>query len=165
MKHDNIVWNFFSSVKLALFTLGCLSITSIFGTLIPQKESFDYYVQKYGVETANFLQLFDLTNMYTAWWFLLLLGLLSANLIVCSIERFPVVWRQIHKDNLDIPIEKLKKLGIENVEFGNPTDNENGFKNISWLSGIRGVKRFFPREFRASTNCKCLTALREGMRG
>ena len=112
MLNDNSIWKFFASVKLALFTLGSLALTSIFGTLIPQKESAEFYIQRYGPEIATFFALFDLTKMYTSWWFLALLGLLSANLIVCSIDRFPLSWRLITKDNLEPALDKLAKTGI-----------------------------------------------------
>lgn len=112
MFSNTTIWKFFASVKLALFTLGCLAITSILGTIIPQKKNVEFYVQKYGAEVSTFFNLFDLTNMYTSWWFLALLGILSANLIVCSIDRFPVAWRLIKKDNLGIPMEKIEKIGI-----------------------------------------------------
>lgn len=109
MNKTNIFWKFFSSVKLALFTLGCLAITSILGTVIPQKEAVEFYVKNYGVKTAQFFQILDIPEMYTSWWFLSLLGLLTANLIICSIDRFPTVWRQITRDNLEIPIHRIEK--------------------------------------------------------
>jgi len=109
MKTSNPAWNFFSSVKLALFTLGCLAVTSIIGTIIPQGESASFYVDSYGVKTAHFFQLLGITDMYTSWWFLSLLGLLTTNLIICSIDRFPAVLRQITRDNLDVPLERIEK--------------------------------------------------------
>ncbi len=112
MLSNTTIWKFFASVKLALFTLGCLSITSILGTVIPQKESAEFYIQRYGEKTATFLSLFDIGEMYSSWWFVALLGLLSANLIICSIDRFPKAWRLITKDNLNTPLEKIEKMGI-----------------------------------------------------
>lgn len=112
MKSTNLLWNFFSSVKLALFTLGCLAFTSIIGTVIPQQESIQFYVNKYGPKTATFFQLLDITDMYTSSWFLFLLGLLALNLIICSIDRFPAVWRLITEDNLALPLERIKKMRV-----------------------------------------------------
>ena len=112
MKSENIIWNFFSSVKLALFTLCSLAVTSILGTIIPQKEASEFYISKYGAKTAQFFQLFDIPDMYNSWWFLSLLGLLSANLIICSIDRFPGVWKQINADNLALPLERIEKMNL-----------------------------------------------------
>jgi cytochrome c biogenesis protein len=110
MKSSNLFWNFFSSVKLALFTLGCLAITSIIGTIIPQQESFQFYVNKYGPKTAAFFQLFNIDDMYTSWWFLALLGLLSLNLIICSFDRFPRVWKQITEDGKSLPVDRIRRM-------------------------------------------------------
>lgn len=112
MKTSNSFWNFFSSVKLALFTLGCLAVTSIIGTIIPQQESFQFYANNYGPKTATFFKLLDITDMYTSWWFLTLLALLSLNLIICSIDRFPNVWQQITQDNLTLPLERISKMRL-----------------------------------------------------
>jgi cytochrome c biogenesis protein len=48
--------------------------------------------------------------MYSSVWFVLLLGLLCLNLIVCSRDRFPGVWRQIKADNLKTPLHRLEKM-------------------------------------------------------
>lgn len=110
MNKDNAIWSFFSSVKLALFTLCSLALTSILGTVIPQKENVDFYINKFGPKTAQFFQLFDIPDMYGSWWFLTLLALLCINLIVCSCDRFPGVWKQIMTDNLAIPLQRLGKM-------------------------------------------------------
>jgi len=111
MKNRNPIWDFFASVKLALFTLFFLSTTSIIGTIIPQKETTQQYIEKYGEATANLFQILSITpDMYSSAWFLSLLGLLCLNLIVCSLDRFPGVWRQIKADNLNTPLSRLEKM-------------------------------------------------------
>ncbi|MBU4396258.1 MAG: cytochrome c biogenesis protein ResB, partial [Proteobacteria bacterium] len=44
MKNRNPIWDFFASVKLALFTLFFLATTSVIGTIIPQKETAQWYI-------------------------------------------------------------------------------------------------------------------------
>jgi len=105
------LWNFFASVKLAIFTLCALAITSIIGTVIPQGESASFYAQQYGVKVSQFIQILDIPEMYYSWWFLSLLFILSLNLLICSIERFPRVWKIIQTDNLEISPEKIGKMG------------------------------------------------------
>ena len=112
MKSSNSVWAFFASVKLALVTLFLLAITSIIGTVIPQKEEPQFYIDNFGESTANLFQVFSIPDMYNSWWFLSLLALLSANLIVCSLERFPQVWRQIKADNLATPLSRLTTMRL-----------------------------------------------------
>ncbi|HHO47203.1 MAG TPA: cytochrome c biogenesis protein ResB, partial [Desulfobacteraceae bacterium] len=48
----NPVWELFASVKLALFLLFTLAVTSIIGTIVPQNEAPGLYVQLYGPNLA-----------------------------------------------------------------------------------------------------------------
>src|SRR5665647_2764682 len=92
MKNRNPIWDFFASVKLAQITLFFLSTTSIIGTVIPQKESAQAYIDRYGETTAHLFQILSITpDMYTSGWFLSLLGLLCVNLIVCSVDRLSLI--------------------------------------------------------------------------
>ncbi len=110
MKQLNSIWNFFSSVKLAIFTLSFIAISSIIGTVIPQGEPTGFYVNQYGPKVAQFFQVLDIPDMYYSWWFTGLLGLLSANLIICSLDRFPTVLKIIKADNLSILPSRLDKM-------------------------------------------------------
>ncbi len=109
-KTDNMVWRFFASVRLALFSLLILATTSIIGTLIPQKNPPEFYIEAFGQRTAQFFQMLDVPNMYNSWWFISLLLLFSINLIVCTIDRLPNVWQMVVMNNLDTDPERLEKM-------------------------------------------------------
>lgn len=110
MKQNNSIWQFFASVKLALVILFLITVTSIIGTVIPQKEAAEFYISRYGPKTAQLFAVLDIPDMYNSWWFLALLFLLSFNLIICSIDRFPMVWKQVTSDGLALPPERLAKM-------------------------------------------------------
>lgn len=110
MKNMNQLWTFFASVRLAIFTLCALSLTSIIGTIIPQGESFSRHIDEYNPVFAKFLLVLDIPNMYSSWWFLGLLGILCANLIICSIDRFPTSWRLITADQLALSPERIGRM-------------------------------------------------------
>ena len=124
MKRTNSVWTFFTSVKLAFFTLCMLAFTSIAGTVIPQKKPLPWYAQEYGDNLAQLFYVFHMPDMYSSWWFLGLLGLLSTNLIVCSLDRFPGVWKQIKADGLNKPVERLEKMRMKK-EWQNDSSQES----------------------------------------
>jgi len=88
-----------------------LATTSIIGTIIPQHKPLQWYAQEYGGNLAQLFKTLDVPDMYGSWWFLALLGLLSTNLIVCSFDRFPDVWKQMKADGLDTPLTRLEKMG------------------------------------------------------
>ena len=110
MKKENSIWDFFASVKLAIITLSLLAITSIIGTIIPQNKPLQWYVQEYGGDLAQLFKILVITDMYGSWWFLAFLGLLSTNLIICSLDRFPDVWKQMKAAGLDTPFKRLEKM-------------------------------------------------------
>ena len=109
-KTDNMVWRFFASVRLALFSLLILATTSIIGTLIPQNNPPEFYIKAFGPRTAQFFQMLDVPDMYNSWWFISLLLLFSINLIVCTIDRLPNVWQMVVMNNLDVDPERLEKM-------------------------------------------------------
>ncbi|MFZ5762071.1 MAG: cytochrome c biogenesis protein ResB [Thermodesulfobacteriota bacterium] len=109
-KEENTIWRFFASVKLALFVLFILAATSIIGTLIPQNNPPSFYFQEFGPNLARLFLILDFHRMYNSWWFLTLLMLFSMNLIVCTLDRLPNVWRMVVVDNLATPLERLTKM-------------------------------------------------------
>ncbi len=129
------IWNFFASVQLAIVTLTTISLVSIIGTVIPQKEAPDWYIQRFGTNLARFFDLFHLGDMFGSLWFKALLCLLSANLIICSIDRFPGVWKQIVSDNTKTPAKRLKamKRSAAWTSSGSPTKAAEHFTD--YLSG------------------------------
>jgi len=122
--------SFLSSLKLTIILLIIIAVASIFGTIIPQQyeggESFRHLSPGL-VKVFNSLQLFD---MYHSVWFIILMGLLSLNLIVCSLNRLPASWKLFSNipspdrrkpfENLPpeniILIEKDRNEGINSVE-------------------------------------------------
>jgi cytochrome c biogenesis protein len=143
MNKKNPIFSFFSSVKLALFTLFLLSVTSIIGTVIPQKESIDWYISNYSETTARVFQVFSIPDMYNSWWFLGLLGLLALNLIVCSIDRFPGVWKQVKADNLATDPKRLQKMRLsaswtsDKSEEALATELTTSLASKGWKAGQR----------------------------
>jgi cytochrome c biogenesis protein len=112
-KKGNTLWNFFASVKLALVTLFVLAVASIIGTIVPQKEEAGRYIELYGENIAKFFQLLDIQDMYNSWWFTSMLVLFSLNLIVCTIERLPHIWKVVTLDNLaTTSADRLGKMAM-----------------------------------------------------
>ncbi|MBU0673350.1 MAG: cytochrome c biogenesis protein ResB [Proteobacteria bacterium] len=107
---NNEIWALFASVKLALFTFFILAVTSIIGTVIPQGKEMGFYIENFGAGTAKLFQLLNVPDMYNSWWFVSLLALFSLNLIVCTIDRFPNIWRLVTMDNLALGVDRIIKM-------------------------------------------------------
>lgn len=91
------LWDFLCSLKLTLFTLIMLAVTSIIGTVILQKRTDAEYLQMYSEKVVRLFKALDFFDMYNSWWFILLLALMTVNLIACSINRFPSSWKLARK--------------------------------------------------------------------
>ena len=104
------VWKFLSSVKLAVILLIILAIVSVIGTVIQQNESPERYLREYSQTTVTLFEAIGFFDMYHTWWFVLLLFLLTANLTVCTLDRFPPTWRIIKAPLKPIEDEGLKAL-------------------------------------------------------
>lgn len=94
----SILNGFFCSLKLTLFLLILLAILSIVGSFITQNASPAEYIQRYGPGLYEVLDFFSLFDMYHSWWFRIVLMLLAINVIACSTQRFPGVWRQVFRE-------------------------------------------------------------------
>ncbi|MCF6246224.1 MAG: cytochrome c biogenesis protein ResB [Desulfobacula sp.] len=103
------IWQFFCSVKLAVYTLVALTVTSIIGTVILQNGSDQEYLRLYGQTWTNLIKVFNINDMYHAWWFLGLIVLLCINIVVCSIERLTVTWKIIFPKAVRFKLARFTK--------------------------------------------------------
>jgi cytochrome c biogenesis protein len=94
------LWDFFCSLKLSIFILITLAITSIIGTVIQQNQSKEHYLRIFSPDTYELLNTLQMFDMYHSTWFIGLLILFCINLICCSIKRLPRVWKMVTRPNL-----------------------------------------------------------------
>ncbi|OGT99158.1 MAG: cytochrome C biogenesis protein ResB [Geobacteraceae bacterium GWB2_52_12] len=89
------VWDFFCSLKLTIFLLISLALTSIIGTVLPQGQLPPEYVAQISPTKLQIYSKLGFFDMYHSWWFITLLYIFSLNLICCSIKRLPHVFKFI----------------------------------------------------------------------
>jgi cytochrome c biogenesis protein len=106
------IWKFLSSVKLAVVLLIILAIVSVIGTLIAQNEAPEQYLREYSQTTVNLFEALGFFDMYHTWWFVFLLFLLTANLTVCTLDRFPHTWKII-----TAPLKPITDQGLKALPF------------------------------------------------
>jgi len=104
------LWNFFKSVKLTVFVLLTLAATSIIGTVIPQNQDPALYLHKFGEVFYRAMNTLGIFDMYHSWWFVLLLLTLSANILVCSIDRFISTRKIIFNKEPKFNVERFRRL-------------------------------------------------------
>ncbi len=114
------IWNFFSSITLAIVVFTVISLSSIVGTVIEQQadpqRNLKLLAKLFGESSApsifRVVDALGFTDMYHSWWFISLLFLFAMNLIVCSLERLPKIWKLVKDPVQPITEERLKGLRL-----------------------------------------------------
>jgi cytochrome c biogenesis protein len=100
-------------VKLAVVIFSLIGLSSVVGTVIEQnvdpENNIRLLSKMFGIGHEAAHSLLDVldklgfTDMYHAWWFLALLLLFAANLIICSLERLPRVLKLVREKVRPLP--------------------------------------------------------------
>jgi cytochrome c biogenesis protein len=114
------IWDFLSSVKLAIVIFALISLTSIIGTILEQKgdpeTNLEILTRLFGKSLAPTLftvsEKLGFMDMYHSWWFTGLLVLFSVNLVICSLDRLPRIWKLVREPIGPLPEENLRKFVI-----------------------------------------------------
>ncbi|WP_127530794.1 cytochrome c biogenesis protein ResB [Paenibacillus kobensis] len=95
----DLVWNFFSSVKIAIIIIIITLVGAAIGTIYPQGNTAEYYEQTYGWGGKLYHQL-GLSSMYDSWWFVGLLVMIGTSLVICSLDRVLPLYRALSKQQI-----------------------------------------------------------------
>ncbi|MHA6530872.1 cytochrome c biogenesis protein ResB [Paenibacillus sp. BAC0078] len=99
------VWNFFSSVKIAIYLIVLTLLGSMLGTIFPQESTFlnidasTYYGETYGTAGEIYYRL-GLSHTYESWWFVTLLVLIGASLVICSLDRVLPLYKALTRQKI-----------------------------------------------------------------
>src|SRR5690625_1474157 len=98
------IWNFFSSVRNGVILIVIALIISGLGTLLPQEEFIPaeaenrdpavFYEAWYGLPGKVYYQL-GLHEMYSSWWYMIMLAAIGVSLVICSLDRFLPLYRAL----------------------------------------------------------------------
>jgi cytochrome c biogenesis protein len=114
-KNKSVIWSFFSSIQMAIVLLSLIAFFALIGTLVPQREAAVELVGRISPAVFSFLQKMQIFDAYHSVWFLLLMGLLAVNLIICSLDRFPLAWRRFLRQPEPQNEDAFKDLPDENT--------------------------------------------------
>ena len=131
------VWSFFSSVRLTIALLAVIVIISIVGTVVPQRDAAAALALQIPPGLFSFLQAMQIFDLYHSFWFFLLTGLLSVNLIVCSINRFPQAWRHYRAKTLQANFDVFPDISEDAI-----IHTKQDRKVVAEIVGIAMKSRF-----------------------
>jgi cytochrome c biogenesis protein len=100
---------FVCSVRLGVTLLCLLGLACLIGMLVMQ-QTVDGFENYYAALTPSQRFVYGnlgFFNIYHVWYFNALLGLLSLNIILASIDRFPKTWKYVSKPQVIVPLRWL----------------------------------------------------------
>jgi len=89
------IWQTLGAIKTGVVLLILVVVLSAAGTVILQRPATDpdEMLRAYSPRVLRLLDALKFTDVFHAWWFVLLLSLVSLSIIAASIQRFPNAWR------------------------------------------------------------------------
>ena len=105
-----------ASMRFAIALLTVICIASVIGTVVQQQQPMTNYVNQFGPFWSELFGKLDLYTVYSAWWFLLMLGFLVVSTSLCIARHTPKILRDLktYKETMreqSIQAFKLKALG------------------------------------------------------
>ena len=84
-----------ASMRFAIALLTVLCIASVIGTVVQQRQPMTNYVNQFGPFWSELFGKLDLYTVYSAWWFLLMLGFLVVSTSLCIARHTPRIMRDL----------------------------------------------------------------------
>src|SRR5699024_534928 len=98
------IWSFFSSVKVGIWLIVITLIATALGTIFPQeiyipaeavsRDPAIYYEDQFGILGKIYYQL-GFHNLYSSWWYMILIALIGISLVICSLDRVVPLYRAL----------------------------------------------------------------------
>lgn len=141
------IWNFFSSVKVGVWLIVITLIASALGTLLPQEmyippvvQASEYYKEQYGWFGKVYYEL-GFHNLYSSWWYLVLIASIGVSLVICSLDRVVPLYRALKAQRVTRHEGFLKRQRL----FG-ATKVESSDVSYSQVKENLKTKRYHIRE-------------------
>ena len=98
-----------SSMRFAIALLAMIAIAAVIGTVMKQNEPTSNYINQFGPFWYEVFDKIGLYAVYSAWWFLLLMGMLVTSTSLCIARNSPKMikdmrsWRAVSYTHLTLP--------------------------------------------------------------
>ncbi|MEJ2695636.1 MAG: cytochrome c biogenesis protein ResB [Candidatus Sulfobium sp.] len=123
-KHKTLtdkIWGLFASVKFAVVIFSLIALTSIVGTVIEQnaepakniKILAKFFGQSGAPAAYSVFDKLGFMDMYHSWWFITFLLLFAANLIICSLDRIPRIWKIVREPIRPLSPDHVGRMSIK----------------------------------------------------
>lgn len=114
------IWNMFTSIRNGVIIIALITIASAIGTILPQEyfipigvDPLQYYTENYGTFGTLYYKI-GFTELYSSWWFVLLVGMLALSLIAASIDRGVPLYKSLKNQRVKKHASFFKRQRLSN---------------------------------------------------
>nr|WP_246410054.1 cytochrome c biogenesis protein ResB [Roseateles terrae] len=123
-----------ASMRFAISLLVVICITAVIGTVVKQNEPMNNYVNQFGPFWSELFGHMSLYTVYSAWWFLLMMGFLVVSTSLCVARHTPKILRDFnnYKETVrEQSLQVFRHKGLGYLQMG----PEASLQQINaWLS-------------------------------
>jgi cytochrome c biogenesis protein len=113
----DVLWDFFSSGKMALWLLALSAVSIFIGTIVEQNKPMETYVSTYGPTLAYIIQVCHIYDLYHSWWFEILMALICLNLFLSNFNRAEKVIKKYYQAPVQMDSSYFKDAKVKLVSL------------------------------------------------
>ncbi len=133
-----------SSIQFGIVVLAAIIVVSLAGTLIPQSQPFGFYREHFGPIVNFLVRVFRFDITYRSPLFIGLLCLLGLNLTLCSVVKFPAIYRKTFHPDRSPEVGRIEKMQVhESVDGSSIEAVGNAFAAAGFSLRPSGKNRLF----------------------
>jgi cytochrome c biogenesis protein len=99
-----------SSMRFAISLLSLIAIASVIGTVLKQNEPMPNYVNQFGPFWFEIFGKLSLYTVYSAWWFLLIMGFLVLSTSLCIVRNAPKMLKDMRSWRENVREQSLRNF-------------------------------------------------------
>lgn len=135
-----------SSMRFSISLLTVICIASVIGTVLKQHEPYSNYVNQFGPFWAEVFKAVSLYNVYSAWWFLLILAFLVISTSLCVARNTPKILVDLRSYKENMRAQSLQAFGLKAQGVLNETPQGAAHRIGALLTGGGWKVRLQERE-------------------
>lgn len=99
-----------SSMRFAISLLTLIAIASVIGTVLKQNEPMPNYINQFGPFWFGVFDKLSLYSVYSAWWFLLIMGFLVTSTTLCIVRNAPKMLKDMRSWRESVREQSLRNF-------------------------------------------------------
>lgn len=130
---------FLGSMNLAITLLVAVGIASVIGTVLKQNEPYQNYIFKFGPFWFEVFESLGLYDVYSAAWFIVILGFLVVSTSICIYRNAPIMLQEMRSYRLGARFNSLSEFHCSHEwRLDKPAELLiQSFTRVSELSGYK----------------------------